>query len=129
MSSILVDTHVFLWWISDDRRLSRQARRLLQDPRQRRLLSVASLWEIALKLGTGKLRLGENPKDLLTSMLAAYGMETLPVQASHALAVLDLPPHHKDPFDRLLIAQSQVEGLSLLTDDAIIGRYAVSVIW
>ena len=127
--SILVDTHVFLWWISDDRRLSRRAVRILQEPRERRLFSTASLWEIALKLGTGKLRLGENPKQLLTSMLAACGMETLPVQAGHTLAVLDLPPHHKDPFDRLLIAQCQLEGLSLLTDDEMIGLYAVPVIW
>jgi PIN domain nuclease of toxin-antitoxin system len=127
--SVLLDTHVFLWWIADDRRLSRRARRLLQDPRERRLLSTASLWEIALKVRAGKLRLGENPRGLLTSMLAAYGIETLPIQASHTLAVLDLPDHHKDPFDRLLIAQALGEGLRLLTNDDAIRRYAVSVIW
>lgn len=102
---------------------------ILVDTHERRLISAASLWEIALKLGTGKLRLGENPKDLLTAMLAAYGMETLPIQASHTLAVLELPHHHQDPFDRLLIAQARMEGLSLLTDDEIIGLYAVPMIW
>jgi PIN domain nuclease of toxin-antitoxin system len=127
--SVLLDTHVFLWWIADDGRLSRRARHLLQDPREQRLLSTASLWEVALKVRAGKLRLGDNPRRLLTSMLAAYGIQTLSIQASHTLAVLDLPDHHKDPFDRLLIAQALGEGLSLLTNDAIIRRYAVSVIW
>lgn len=127
--SVLLDTHVFLWWISDDPRLSRRARHILQDLAERRILSAASLWEIALKVGTGKLRLGENPKALLVSMMAAYRIETLPVQSSHTLAVLDLPAHHKDPFDRLLVAQGRLEALPLLTDDAWIRRYDVPVIW
>lgn len=126
---VLLDTHAFLWWNTDDSRLSQVARDVIADGRNEVYLSVASAWEIAIKAARGSLVLPEPPGQYVPSRLQHHHIMPLPVQLEHVLRVYDLPMIHRDPFDRLLIAQSQLEDLLILTADPEIVRYAVSVIW
>jgi len=126
---VLLDTHVFLWWITDDPRLSSRAREIIADGANEVFLSAASGWEIAIKAKLGRLRLPDVPERFIPEQLRLNAIETLPVQMSHALHVYKLPDHHRDPFDRLLIAQAQLEKLPVLTADPQISRYPVKVIW
>ena len=125
MSRLLVDTHVLLWWLRDDQRLSEWTRAAIADPRTEPLVSAASVWEIAIKRSLGKL---EAPDDLL-ERIPEQGFGWLPVDAQHAWKVRALPLHHRDPFDRVLVAQALVEGLPVVTADARFGRYDVDVRW
>ena len=127
--SVLLDTHTFLWWIGDDPRLSPRAREVIGDGDNVVYLSAVSGWEMAIKARLGKLQLPAAPASFIAGQLAANAFDSLPVQMSHALHVYTLPPHHRDPFDRLLVAQAQMENLPILTADPQIGRYAVQVIW
>ncbi|RME47267.1 MAG: type II toxin-antitoxin system VapC family toxin [Caldilineae bacterium] len=126
---VLLDTHTFLWWIDDDPRLSPRAREVIGDGGNVVYLSAASGWEMAIKARLGKLQLPGALSSFIADQLIANAFDSLPVQMSHALHVYTLPPHHRDPFDRLLVAQAQVEDIPLLTADPQIGRYAVQVIW
>jgi PIN domain nuclease of toxin-antitoxin system len=126
---VLLDTHAFLWWITDDPRLSSRAREIMSQGSTALFLSAASGWEIAIKAQLNRLRLPDNPQRFILEQLAANAIAGLPVQISHALQVYALPLLHRDPFDRLLVAQSQLEGMPLLTADAQIARYEVTVIW
>jgi PIN domain nuclease of toxin-antitoxin system len=110
-------------------RLSRQTRTLLQDPENQLFLSAASSWEIAIKYALGKLPLPAPPLEYVLSRMETSGTSSLPVQHSHALHVGSLPHHHADPFDRLLIAQAQLENLSILTADRQFQAYQVDLIW
>lgn len=125
----LLDTHVFLWWITDDRRLSQRVRRLFRDPRNELLLSAASAWEIAIKARAGDLKIEGDVGNFVREHLAANAIGVLPVQLDHALGVATLPRYHGDPFDRLIVAQSQAEKLPIVTGDKMIRRYAVEVLW
>lgn len=125
----LVDTHVFLWAASDVPRISAPARAVIEDGSNEILLSVASIWEIALKFSKGKLELAEAPGQFVPSRMAKHRFHAMPVLASHALQVADLPRLHEDPFDRLLIAQAQVEQLPIVTSDSQFSKYGVEVIW
>ena len=125
----LLDTHTFLWWNMDDSRLSQTARDFVADGSNELFLSVASAWEIAIKAARGSLILPEPPEAYVPSRLQRHQIAPLPIQLSHALRVYDLPPIHRDPFDRLLIAQSQQEDMPILTADSEIVRYDVRVIW
>jgi PIN domain nuclease of toxin-antitoxin system len=125
----LLDTQVFLWWNMDDSRLSQTARDLIADGRNELYLSAASAWEIAIKAVRGSLILPEPPEQYVPSRMRLHRILALPIQFRHALHVYDLPPIHRDPFDRLLIAQSRLEDLPILTTDPEISRYDVSVIW
>ena len=125
----LLDTQVFLWWNADDPRLSQAAHDIIADGHNELYLSAASAWEIAIKAARGSLLLPEPPEQYVPSRLQLHRMLALPVQLRHALHVYDLPPIHRDPFDRLLIAQSRLEDLPLLTSDPEISRYDVSIIW
>jgi PIN domain nuclease of toxin-antitoxin system len=116
---ILLDTHLALWWLANAPSLSEQARTLIADPEHAVFLSAVSLWEIWLKMSLGKLRL---PTDF-DAKLAAESFEQLPLTATHARAVSMLPWHHRDPFDRMLVAQAESEGLVLLTADEVLTRY------
>ena len=122
--SLLLDTHVVLWWRLDSRRLHRDARRLIEAA-DRVFVSAASGWEVALKIGTGRLRL----QDRFSGLVEASGFEKLPVAFEHAEQLTALPRHHSDPFDRMLVAQAQVEGLTLVTHDRALEPYGVPVIW
>jgi PIN domain nuclease of toxin-antitoxin system len=126
---VLLDTHTFLWWNTDDPRLSPKARELIADGRNEIYLSVASAWEIAIKAARGSLILPEPPEQYVPSRLRLHRMLVLTIQLRHALTVYDLPMIHRDPFDRLLIAQSRAEDLPLLTIDPDITQYGVAVVW
>jgi len=125
----LLDTHTFLWWNLDDARLSMKARQVIADANNDIFLSAASAWEIAIKTARGRLKLPENPEHYVSKRMAYHRLLPLPVQLSHALHVFSLPDLHQDLFDRLLIAQSQLEGIPLLTNKAEISRYEVEIIW
>jgi PIN domain nuclease of toxin-antitoxin system len=125
----LLDTHAFLWWVVDDPQLSDTAREIIADPSNTIYFSVVSAWEIIIKTGTGKLYLPEAPETYIPSRIASNHFMSLPVQMQHVLQIAALPDHHRDPFDRILIAQSQVENIPLLTVDNAIRRYSVDVIW
>ena len=126
---VLLDTHAFLWWITDDARLSSRVRELTGDSTNTLFLSAASGWEIAIKAQLGKLQLPENLERYIADQLSLNGFESLPIQLRHALHIYTLPDLHRDPFDRILVAQSQLEQLPILTVDPQIARYGVDVIW
>jgi PIN domain nuclease of toxin-antitoxin system len=126
---VLLDTHVFLWWNQGDAQLSRKAVRVLADPANSLVLSVASAWEIAVKTQSGKLRLPEEASTYVRTRAAHYGVEILPVHLAHALALESLPLLHRDPFDRMLIVQSRLENLPMITADLAIHAYPINTIW
>jgi len=126
--TVLLDTHVWLWMLAAPDRLSAAARELVENVDTRLLLSAASSWEIAIKYSLGRLAIPEPPPRYVPERMRATGVDALAIEHTHALRVSELEPHHRDPFDRLLVAQSQVEGAPLLTADPIFGRYDVETI-
>ena len=126
---ILLDTHTFLWWITDDQRLSGRARDIISDGGNELFLSAATGWEIAIKVQIGRLKLPEEPIRFILDQMRINAIQSLPVQMNHALHVSTLPQHHRDPFDRLLIAQAQLEELPVLSSDYQLANYQVEVIW
>jgi PIN domain nuclease of toxin-antitoxin system len=125
----LLDTHTFLWWVTNDSQLSRRAHEFIGDNDNSLFFSAASGWEIAIKTQIGKLQLADEPTRFIPQQLALNAIVSLPINLRHALHVFTLPRHHRDPFDRILVAQSQLERLPILTDDPLITQYAVEVIW
>lgn len=125
---ILLDTHVFIWWDSDVTRISPTAMAAIQDRNNSLFLSPVSVWEMAIKSQLGKLQLSL-PLSEMVSQQQANGILELPVTLSHAMALEQLPPIHKDPFDRLLIAQAKAEGAELISADHIFWQYPVRTIW
>ena len=119
-----LDTHVLLWWLADDVTLSQTIRATISDGKNLVFVSAATAWEMVIKSALGKLDI---PSDL-EAALTANRFQPLPITIPHALAVVDLPHHHNDPFDRLLIAQAKVEGLTLVIRDEQIKKYDVSII-
>jgi len=124
---ILLDTQCWLWMQVSPERFSPSALIQIEDPGNELLLSAASSWEIAVKVGLGKLSLPLPPADYVPDRLMSSGVTGLPVDHSHALHVATLPAHHRDPFDRLLIAQAQLEGLTILTADREFSQYDVQL--
>jgi PIN domain nuclease of toxin-antitoxin system len=125
----LLDTHTFLWWNLDNPQLSDTARDFIADGSNQIFLSAASAWEIAIKAGKGRLTLPEAPDQYVANRMHMHRFSALPIELSHALEVYKLPELHADPFDRLLVAQSIMEKLPILTADPEIFRYGVDVIW
>jgi PIN domain nuclease of toxin-antitoxin system len=123
---LLLDTHLLLWTAEGSKRLSHIASELIEDPENELFFSPASLWEIAIKLLRGRADFQVDPR-LLRRQLLTLRYEELPVTGEHAVVVADLPPMHKDPFDRLLVAQSMVEGITLLTADRQLAGYAETI--
>lgn len=121
---LLLDTHALLWWLEDDARLAVSVRAGIADASNDVYVSAASAWELAIKARLGKVSM---PDDL-EEQLVANSFVPLAVEIRHALAVRNLPDHHRDPFDRLLVAQAQIEGLTLVTADESIPRYEVAVL-
>jgi PIN domain nuclease of toxin-antitoxin system len=126
--TLLLDTQIFLWMQLAPRRLSEVARRVILDPENIRLLSIASAWESAIKFGQGKLALPDPPEQYFPARMRLAVCEWLPIREEHVYHVATLPRHHTDPFDRLLIAQSQIEGIPIITADPVFERYGVRVI-
>jgi PIN domain nuclease of toxin-antitoxin system len=126
---VLLDTHTFIWWDADSGKLSRHALAICIDPQNTLLLSVVSVWEMVIKSHLGKLTLRMPLVDIITNQQRQNQIDILPVLFDHVLAVEQLPAHHKDPFDRLLIAQATVESATLLSSDPVFAAYSVSVFW
>lgn len=119
---LLLDTHLLLWAAGAPERLSDTARTLLTEPTNELFFSAASLWEVAIKRGLGRSDFQVDPRVLRRNLLD-NGYQELPVASEHAVSIANLPPLHKDPFDRLLVAQAMVEGITLLTSDAQLAQY------
>ncbi len=128
---VLLDTHVFLWWIIDDDRISPKAGEIMRSGDNKLFLSVASGWEIAIKSSLGKIKIpGEKHlAPFIHEQIKENGMSILPIHMSHALHVYQLPYYHSDPFDRILIAQAQLEKLPLLSADGQFQQYDIEVSW
>jgi PIN domain nuclease of toxin-antitoxin system len=125
---LLLDTHIFLWLIEGSPNLSAAAPAALADPANALYLSVASVWELAIKTGNKKLALIDPLDTFVGKWTVAYQIALLPIDTAHALAVVGLPNHHRDPFDRILIAQALVEGMTLVSADAKFAPYPVPII-
>lgn len=123
----LLDTHVWLWMLSQPERLA-AALPVIEDPRSRLLLLSASSWEIAIKYALGRLPLPDPPSRYVPERIRSSGVTPLPVEHAHALAVAELPTHHRDPFDRLLVAQARLEGVPIITADPALAAYDVELI-
>jgi PIN domain nuclease of toxin-antitoxin system len=126
---ILIDTQCWLWWFLAPERLNARAHEIIAERRHPLYLSAASSWEIAIKVGLGKLDLPEAPSRYVPSRLADEGMSALPIEHVHALGVADLPPVHDDPFDRLLVSQARHERAALMTADPQLLAYDVETVW
>jgi PIN domain nuclease of toxin-antitoxin system len=122
---LLLDTHAALWWLSEDERFSEAAADQLTDETNQILLSTVVVWEVAIKRSLGKL---EAPEDLASTLLDA-GLQPLPVSLDHAAAIERLPWHHRDPFDRMLVAQASIEGAALVSHDEALRPYGVNLVW
>ena len=125
---LLLDTHAFLWFVIGDARLSRPARRALQANDVEMILSAASVWEMAIKAGLGRLTLPASVEEYIAEKVEG-GLGVLSVEWTHAAAVERLPPHHRDPFDRLLVAQALAENLPVVSGDPVFRSYGVKVVW
>jgi PIN domain nuclease of toxin-antitoxin system len=126
---VLVDTNVFLWLMSDETRLSPKVRRIAHNPSHVLVFSAAVGWEIVIKVQIGKLQLPDLPSRYIPARVAEFGMRNLPVDLRHVLLLESLPLHHRDPFDRVLAAQSHAEALPILTADPVFEKYDVEAIW
>lgn len=128
---VLLDTHTFLWWIEDDPQLSELARSTIEDEENEIFFSAASGWEIAIKSQIGKLNLNtsENLEQFVATEIYSNDFKVLPIQLSHTLHIHNLPLHHRDPFDRILVAQSVIEKMPILTIDPLIDQYEVETLW
>lgn len=125
---LLLDTNAFIWWADSPEKLSDSASALFADSSNTLVISIASLWEMQIKIGLGKLRLALPLQTLIEMQSDANAIEILPIQLRHLWALENLPLHHRDPFDRLIIAQAQAEQVPIVTADAQFARYDVSVI-
>jgi PIN domain nuclease of toxin-antitoxin system len=125
----LLDTHIFLWWIMNDPRLPHSVREIIADGNNDLFLSSASCWEIAVKAQIGRIELPAKADVFISDQMAINAIQGLPIQPSHALHVFNLPRLHRDPFDRIIVAQSQLEKLPVITSDTLIAQYRVETIW
>jgi PIN domain nuclease of toxin-antitoxin system len=125
---VLLDTHCWLWLCSEPERFSSSTLKRLSDRETERLISSASIWEIVIKHGLGKLALPIAPPAFVPSRLRTTQTDVLPISAAHALRVADLPDHHRDPFDRMIVAQAMIEGTLLLTADKALRQYGVELL-
>jgi PIN domain nuclease of toxin-antitoxin system len=128
--NLLLDTRTFLWWTTDQNRIPSETLKKMEDPQCGVFLSVASSWEAMIKIGLGKLSLTEEWSDIIDREIRENGIQTLPVYLRHTYALSRLPPLHRDPFDRILIAQAIAEGFTLVTADPLVKQYPdVSTLW
>ena len=127
--AFLLDTHTFIWAMEGDPRLTASAKRLLEDPAQMKIVSVVSGWEIAIKMGTGKLTLALPFGEIFPGRLDSWGFKLLPIECPHLHRLLELPRHHGDPFDRLIAAQALSEDFTLVGCDAAFDAYGVRRLW
>lgn len=122
---LLLDTHAFVWWLEDNPKLAETAKVLISDPDSSVWVSAVAIWEISIKMALGKLQV---ESDDLAGEIAASGFLELPISARHAMIAGSLPKHHEDPFDRMLIAQAQSEGLTIVTRDSAFPSYGIPLV-
>lgn len=127
--TLLLDTHTFLWFVAGDDRLPQLARSHIENAQNRILLSTASLWELAIKLSLGRLYLAQPFEKFIREQLDINSIELLDISVSHLTGLIELPFHHRDPFDRLLIAQAKVEGIAIVGGDSVFDAYGVKRVW
>jgi PIN domain nuclease of toxin-antitoxin system len=127
--TLLLDTHTFLWLVEGSPNLSAAAKTALADPANELHLSVASVWELAIKTGNKKLALTDPLATFVGKWTVVYQLALLPIDMTHVLAVVGLPNHHRDPFDRILIAQALIEGMTLVSADAKLTPYPAPILW
>jgi PIN domain nuclease of toxin-antitoxin system len=127
--NLLLDTHLFIWWADEPERLSPNALLALEDGNNRLLLSLVSIWEMQIKFQLGKMKLSLPLKDLIESQEQENDLQILSIRKEHILALDNLPQHHKDPFDRLLIAQSIIEQTALVSADSKLTTYNAQLLW
>jgi PIN domain nuclease of toxin-antitoxin system len=126
---LLLDTHALIWWVSSSEQLPKKVLDLLEDADNRLFLSVASIWEMQIKCQNGKLELGKPLAQLVSNQQVSNGLKILLVEPSHVYALKDLPDVHRDPFDRIMIAQAIVEDLGFVSADHVLSGYPVRQIW
>jgi PIN domain nuclease of toxin-antitoxin system len=126
---LLLDTHALLWWLADPKQLSAKAHAAIGDPEHQVLVSAASAWELATKVRLGKLEMGQQLLSQLPDVLASQGFELLPILFSHGLRAGGYPQAHRDPFDRLLAAQAELENLTLVTLDPALQACPCQLLW
>lgn len=127
--NLLLDTHTILWFVDGSPRLSSAAKRIIEDSDSQSFVSIASLWEIGIKIGLKRLRIDVSIGVFVATMVERNGFELLPVNVAHIVEVASLPFHHRDPFDRTIVAQCRVENFSVVGADAAFDGYAVSRVW
>lgn len=125
---ILLDTHSFMWFVNGHPSLTEKAKEVIESTDNQRFLSVASLWEMAIKINIGKLSLSE-PYHLVKQQIINNNIELLPIEFEHTLQLVSLPLHHRDPFDRLIIAQAMSETMAVVTKDENFKHYPIEIIW
>ncbi|BAB75834.1 MULTISPECIES: type II toxin-antitoxin system VapC family toxin [Nostocaceae] len=126
---LMLDTHTFLWFIEGSLNLSDTAKSLIEDQQNQRFLSIASLWEISIKVSIGKLELDMTFTELVKQQVYGNAIELLEIQPAHLDELAKLPFYHKDPFDRLMISQSLVESIPIVTKDSVFEGYPVQILW
>ncbi len=126
---LLLDTHAFLWWVGANRELSRRARAAIGSGRNECFVSVATGWEIGIKVSLGSLKVEGALDRFLPEQLAANSFQPLPIELKHCARLAALPFHHRDPFDRILVAQALEEGLAVVTADPVFAKYGVKRVW
>lgn len=126
---LILDTHTFLWFINGDKKLSKTARELIENPDNHNFISMASLWEISIKSSLNKLQIELPFATFYQNHVLENGFNILQIEVSHVQAVYNLPFHHGDPFDRLIIAQSQIENMPIITIDDKFENYAIKCLW
>ncbi len=126
---LLLDTHAFIWWDEAPERLGEMARSACFDPQNDLVFSAASEWEIQIKAALGKLALRKPLRQLINDQIQQNGLEVLAVTLDHTVRLDSLSPHHKDPFDRMLVAQALTEGWPMITHDPVLAKYPIQVIW
>lgn len=124
---LLLDTHVLLWYLDNNSKLPDIWKRSIEDRHNIIAVSIASLWEMAIKVSIGKLELMDD-LSTIEAILAQQGIDLLPIKTSHLLQLLNLPFHHRDPFDRLIIAQAQTEQMSVVSDDSQFSNYSIAML-
>lgn len=125
---VLLDSHAFLWWVGDDPALKRRARTLIADPANECYVSHASVWEMAIKASVGKLTLPSTAERFVAAQCESNGFHLLPIALAHIALVELLPFHHRDPFDRLVVAQARIEGMTLVSRDPSLKAYGIQVV-
>ena len=126
---VLLDTHALLWLITADEHLSKTAKNTFLNPENRLYFSIASLWELCIKKSLKKISLKKGWLEIIQNEMRTNKIQWLPVNTEHCVKVIELPFHHRDPFDRMLVAQSMIEGLAILTHDTRLKKYKIKCIW